>query len=64
MALTITDARKKCDELQLQIKAIQEDYLFSEGYAKYLGEKEIKPLYDEWDKLMALINKTENEIVI
>jgi len=59
--MTIADAKKKCDELQEQIKVVRKDYLFSEGYAKYLGEKEIKPLHDEWSKLMSLISKTENE---
>ena len=59
--MTITDARKRCDELQEQIKVIKEEYLMSEGYAKYMGEQEIKPIYDEWNKLMSLITKAEKE---
>ncbi|HDY89239.1 MAG TPA: hypothetical protein ENH82_14125 [bacterium] len=59
--MTIAEAEKKCDELQKQIKIIKEEYLMSEGYAKYMGEQEIKPVYDEWNKLMSLINKTKNE---
>ena len=59
--MTITEARKKCDELQEQIKVVQEEYLMAEGYAKYMGEQEIKPIHDEWSKLMTLITKAENE---
>jgi hypothetical protein len=47
--------------LQKQIKAIKEEYLFSEGYAKYLKEQKIKPVYNEWTELMLLIKKAENE---
>ena len=59
--MTITEARKKCDELQEQIKVVQEEYLMAEGYAKYMGEQEVKSIYYEWNKLMTLITKTENE---
>ena len=60
--MTIKEARKRCNELQIQIEIIKEKYLMSDGYAKYLGEQEIKPLYDEWNKLIILITKSENEI--
>ena len=59
--MTITEARKRCDELQRQIEVIQKEYLMAEGYAKYMGEQKIKPIYDEWNKLMTLITKAENE---
>ena len=62
--MTIINARKTCDELQAQIKIVEENYILSEGYAKYVGEKEVEPLYNEWSNLMSLINKAEKVIDI
>lgn len=59
--MTIAEAEKKCDELRKQIKAIREKYFMGEGLAKYTKESEIKPLNDEWDELITLIDKTKNE---
>ena len=59
--MTITEAKKKCDKLQKQIKAIQEEYFCAEGLAKYEKELKIKPIQDEWNELITLISKTENE---
>ena len=42
--MTITEARKRCDKLQEQIKAIGKEYIMAEGYDKYMGEQEIKTI--------------------
>jgi len=62
--MTITEAKEKCEELQKQITIIQEKYIMADGYAKYCGEQEIKPFYNEWNKLQTLICKAEDETEI
>ncbi len=57
--MKLKEARKECDALQKQIKSIEEKYIGGEGFAKYEKEKEIKPFYLKWSKLMTAINKAE-----
>ena len=59
--MTITEAEKRCDELLIQIKAVRKKYFMCEGLAKFERDLEIKPLNDEWNKLITLIDKVKNE---
>ena len=63
--MTITEARKRCDELGEQMDAVDvkhgSTYDFTSRYNK---EQEIKPLYKEWNKLAMAIKKTEDVINI
>lgn len=59
--MTITEAKKKCEELQEQMTSINEKYFLADHFVRNWEIKEIKPLHSEWSKLQILITKTENE---
>ena len=61
--MTITEAKKKCDELRKKIEAAYGPYQ-REGFDRYMVNKEMKPVREELDKLMTAIHKAENETKI
>lgn len=60
--MTILEAEKECENLQRKISTIEESYFMGDGtLVRMMKEKEIKPLRDEWNKLITLIDKVKNE---
>ena len=60
--MTITEAKKRCEELGEQMDAVEKKYLMGDGtLVRMFKEKEMKPLYSEWNKLATAITKAENE---
>ena len=63
--MTILEAEKECRRLQEEISCINEKYYGGDGtLVRIMKEKEIKPLYDEWNRLMLLIDKAKKETKI
>jgi len=56
--MTITEAEKRCEELDKQISAIKKEYDF-DGWAKHCGRIETKPLKEELYKLLTAVIKAK-----
>lgn len=61
--MTIAEAKARCNELSKKINIIRKESCF-DGWTKYVGWKEIKPLQDELNKLVKAIIRAENETEI
>lgn len=52
--MTITEAEKRCKELNEQIFDIRQEYFDFGSYAVHCGQIKLKPLYEELSKLVLL----------